>query len=172
RPGSALLDKGGDKLLFPGCFVIVIGGCRCVIGPCGRSGICRTKRSYPGMKLTQHGLQTRKGQATPLGSKAHLTIAGGVFLEICWQNHIGQHFPSKTATHRQQPGEIVRSDSFQIAAVPGVMSDVEMRAKQERIQELLAELPVAQPKITVPIWPNREMIDEDRLSPLKLNIIG
>ena len=72
----------------------------------------------------------------------------------------------------KQPVQLGRRDAFEAAAIPGIVRYPEQRPQQERIEELLAELLVAHPELVFPIAPKGQAIDEDRLGPQELDVVG
>ena len=52
------------------------------------------------------------------------------------------------------------------------MTNAEIRSQEERIEELFAELPMAGPEFSIAIPSDRKVIDENRVRPSELYVVG
>ena len=81
-----------------------------------------------------------------------------------------EYVPRRLGRERQCVCQVFDGDPFHAAAVPGIVRNAKQRAEQERIEELVAELPVARPDFAFPIRTEGKRIDKYRRGPAKLDI--
>ena len=82
------------------------------------------------------------------------------------------HVPRELAAQRQQALDLEHADALETAAIPRVVRHPGQRPQQQRVQELLAELPVAEPVLALAVAPQRQHVDEDRPRALELHVVG
>jgi hypothetical protein len=73
---------------------------------------------------------------------------------------VRQHVPGKLATRWQDTSEISRRDSLERPAKPWLVRNAGHCRQKQRVQELLAELPVADPELSILVLPERQIVDE------------
>jgi hypothetical protein len=80
--------------------------------------------------------------------------------------------PREPVPRGEEGRQVGRGHTLQAAAVPGGVRDAEEGVHQERVEELLAELPVPQPVLAVAVGAEREGVDEDGRRPPELHVVG
>ena len=141
--------------------------------PDGRAGIGRLEPGDPAPELRQKAAQRglRQLALADLG-EVRLRLADRRPVQLRLQHHMADHVPGELAAPWQHPVDLEHPDPFEAAAVPGIVRHAGERPEQQRVQELLAELPVPEPVLALPVAPQRQDVDEDRARTLELDIVG
>ena len=71
----------------------------------------------------------------------------------------------------QECGDIGGRDALQGSAIPRVITGTGFRRQQKGIQELFAELPVAEPDLAYLVGNQRQVVDEERSWSEELNVV-
>ena len=84
-----------------------------------------------------------------------------------------QDAPRHFVAPRQKSGELPDWDAFHRSAIPPVEGNAAPRRQQQRVEKLLAKLPMASPRLAVAITPQRGDVDEDGPHPgLELHVVS
>ena len=76
-----------------------------------------------------------------------------------------------TGERRDEKGR-TEAKSLQGSAKPIVKRNARTGVQDQRVEELLAELPVADPRLILLVGAERAVVDENRPRPLKLNVVS
>ena len=85
---------------------------------------------------------------------------------------MAEHTPVQLGTPGKHSCQVFRRDTFQVTPEPSVVWNPSQALEQQRIEKLLAKLPMASPEFALPVRTERQHINEDRIGPLELDIEG
>jgi hypothetical protein len=88
------------------------------------------------------------------------------------QMNVGQQSKVEPSPKGEKPTGKIQGNAIQVHAQQQVQLDTLVAHEGEGCEEVLTELPVCYPRFTLAISLKRERIDENRLAPPKLNVIG
>ena len=180
--GVAAEIPGAPPAALPGClaheraFGRELGGDR----SCG-SGRSRPRWSWSRRGEAAHDLtQPRHVAHDELPVEAGLgdrvadpaRPAGIAALQRVLRHHMQEHARPDEVSRGDQPTQGRGRDAVDLAAQPGAKVDALIGLQEQGVEEQLAELPVADPRLAVGRRLERWNIDEDRLGPPPLDIVG
>ena len=120
--------------------------------------------SIPAYERRGSGLEGRAGCQLPALALRNAARAG----RVTWLNTFNEIFRDTGSSAIELRG----GNAFKRPAKPRVVRHAQQGAEQQRIQELLGELAMADPVVTVVIAAERQEIDEDRARTVELDVVG